>query len=288
MKDNSLSVLITGANGQLGTALRQEAALSHHQFIFASRAVLPTDQEDAVNAFFDQHHIDVCINCAAYTAVDKAETEPGAAYLANATATANLAKACAAQGSTLIHFSTDYVFDGQGTAPYKEDHAIAPINTYGASKYKGEVLAMEHCADTIIIRTSWVYAAQGHNFVRTMLRLMKEKTTLNVVNDQLGSPTYANDLAAAILHLLNSDLKQKTGVYHYCNSGTATWYDFAIAIKELSGSTCTVHPVPTSAYPTPARRPAYSVLDTDKIRSTFSLAIPGWKDSLRQCLGELK
>ncbi len=284
MTEHPLIVLVTGANGQLGSALQQQAATSTHQFVFATRAMLPIENEAAVQAFFNQHHFDICINCAAYTAVDKAEAESETAMLINSHGVANIAKACQLHHTALIHISTDYVFDGKGIAPYTEDQPTAPVNAYGISKHEGEQMALQFCKRTIIIRTAWVYAAHGHNFLLTMLRLMKEKVQLNVVNDQLGCPTYANDLADALLHIISTPLENQWGIYHYCNSGVTTWYDFAAAISRMTGSSCQINPIPASAYPTPAQRPAYSVLNTSKIQNRFALTIPAWEDGLERCL----
>lgn len=285
------NILVTGSEGQLGTALRSMAsAYPEFRFTFVSRNELPIDDAVAVRGFFDKHSFEYCINCAAYTAVDKAESEPEKAMLVNGTAVGNLAAACAKNSTLFIHISTDYVFNGTSDLPYKEDHPVDPINTYGASKLKGERLALEMNPGSIIIRTSWVYAAYGNNFVRTMLRLMKERESINVVSDQLGSPTYAPDLAAAIMQIIRKHAggfvsnDTAPAIYHYSNQGVITWFDFAVAIRDLSGSNCIVNPIPTEQYPTPAKRPRYSVMDTNKIRNVYGIGIPGWKESLQQCL----
>jgi dTDP-4-dehydrorhamnose reductase len=190
--------------------------------------------------------------------------------------------------ATFIHISTDYVFDGTATIPYTEDFPVAPVNTYGATKLKGEELAALENPSSIIIRTSWVYSSFGNNFVKTMLRLMKEREQLNVVSDQLGCPTYAADLADAIMKIIGSGKAgSQPGIYNYSNTGVINWYQFAECIRELSGSNCVVNPIPSSSYPTPAKRPAYSVMDTTKIQQTFGVAIPDWKDSLKKCLALL-
>jgi dTDP-4-dehydrorhamnose reductase len=285
LKDNKPVVLITGAGGQLGRSFRAlEQAYSQYSFLFADRAALPVEDATAIADFFSANTIDYCINCAAYTAVDKAETETAAALLINGEAVGNLAAICKNHGAAFIHISTDYVFNGTGTIPYKETDTVSPVNAYGASKLKGEQLAMAANPAAVIIRTSWLYSPYGHNFVKTMLRLMAERESINVVNDQLGRPTYAPDLAKAIMQAIAGNML-KSGVYHFSNSGDAiSWYDFAVAVKELFGSNCAVHPINTAAYPTPAKRPAYSVLDTSLIAHQFSLTIPHWKDSLKQLI----
>lgn len=281
-------ILVTGSNGQLGKELRQLAPLHNEfSFIFLSREDLPIHHFDMVRTYFDNLQPDFCINCAAYTAVDRAEQEKDLAFQVNGEAVGVLAAVCKKYHTRLIHISTDYVFDGNGTQPWKETDPVSPVNTYGASKLQGEEEAMQFNPETIIIRTSWVYSRFGKNFVRTMLKLMKEKKEISVVNDQLGSPTYAADLATAILHIINQ-AHWHSGIYHYCNEGIISWYDFAAAIKEISGSDCLVHPIPTHQYPTPAKRPAYSALNTGKIKTRFNLAIPGWKESLIGCLKQLE
>ena len=284
MKDKVQTILVTGSNGQLGAEL-QALAADHpsYQFLFTAKEVLPIDDPGALTKYFTQHQVDFCINCAAYTAVDKAETEKEKAFLINAAAAGNLAKACKEHHVQLIHISTDYVFDGTAVHPYKETDPTNPVSVYGASKLKGEELVLQNDSSAIIIRTAWVYSSFGNNFVKTMLRLMKERESINVVNDQSGCPTYAADLAGVIMQIISSG-KTMPGIYHYTNAGMITWYEFAVAIKELSGSSCTVNPIPTTEYPTPAKRPQYSVLDTSKIQQAFHIAIPAWKDSLQKCL----
>jgi dTDP-4-dehydrorhamnose reductase len=281
------TILITGANGQLGSEFRDVIAhYPQHHFHFYSRAELDIADAQSVQAVFEQVKPDVCVNCAAYTAVDKAETETEAAFAINATGTQNLATACAQYGARFIHISTDYVFDGTGTEPYGEIHPTSPVNAYGQSKLQGEVAALKANPETIVIRTSWVYSAHGANFVKTMLRLMQSRPEISVVADQKGSPTYAADLAAAILQIIESG-KWQGGIYHFSNEGVITWFEFAQAIKELSNAACTVHPITTQDYPTPAKRPAYSVMDKTKIQQTFGLQLKDWKESLQQCLAKL-
>lgn len=279
--------MVTGANGQLGKEFGiLAAAFPQYHFLLASRAHLPIEDAEALKNFFEGNAIDYCINCAAYTAVDKAETEREQAFLINAAAAGNLATVCKVHNTLLIHISTDYVFEGNGSHPYKESDAVYPVSVYGHSKLKGEELVLQNNPAAVIIRTSWVYSQFGNNFVKTMLRLMKEKESINVVNDQLGCPTYAADLAAAIMEIIekHSTFNIQYSIFNYCNEGVISWYDFALAIKELTGSNCSVNPIPTSQYPTPAKRPHYSVLDTGLIKQTFSITIPAWKQSLQKCL----
>jgi dTDP-4-dehydrorhamnose reductase len=286
-------ILVTGANGQLGSELRQLASLyGQYQFLFTDSTELPIQEEDKITGWFKKYQPQFCINCAAYTAVDKAESEPAKALLINGDAVGYLAKACAANGCRLIQISTDYVFDGTATEPVDENTKPNPISSYGVSKQKGETLAQALAPGSIIIRTSWVYSAYGNNFVKTMLRLMAERPMLNVVNDQFGSPTYAADLANAIMCIISkidgATQDKFGGIYHYANAGIISWYDFAVAIKALSGLRCQVNPIPSSAYPTEARRPAYSGFDTQKISFTFNLKIPDWEDSLQHGLLQIQ
>jgi dTDP-4-dehydrorhamnose reductase len=283
------TILVTGSNGQLGNELQQLSSnYPGYQFLFTSKEDLPIDDFERVKRYFENKQVDYCINCAAYTAVDKAETERDIAYLMNADAIANLAEICHNYQTLLIHISTDYVFNGSSSIPYKENDAIDPINTYGASKLKGEELAFTKNPETTIIRSSWIYSSYGHNFVKTMLRLMNEKTNINVVDDQFGCPTYAADLANAIMKIISQpDENIMPGIYNYCNEGVINWYQFACAIKEIIKTNCVVNPVPSSAYITLAKRPKYSVLDTTKIRQQFGINIPHWRGSLQKCLSLL-
>ena len=284
------TILVTGANGQLGKEFRALAIqYPQYNFLFTGKEELPVNDNEAVKKYFTNHQINFCINCAAYTAVDKAETEKEKAFSINADAIADLAFVCKTFNVQLIHISTDYVFDGTAQQPYTETDATNPVSIYGQSKLKGEELALQNNPSVIIIRTSWVYSSYGNNFVKTMLRLMKEKDSINVVNDQLGCPTYAADLAMAIMQKIKSKKsKENPGIYHYTNAGITNWYEFAVAIKNITGSNCTVNPIPTTQYPTAAKRPAYSVLDTTKIKEAFNIIIPDWKDSLQHCLALLK
>ena len=284
-------IVVTGVNGQLGWSIQNIANnYAEFDFLFADRNLLDLSNPNAIPDFFKQYQPQYFINCAAYTAVDKAETEQELALTINATSVGEIAKQCAAINATLITISTDYVFDGNGTAPYTTTQETAPLNYYGYSKWLGEKLALENNPQTIIIRTSWVYCEHGNNFVKTMLRLMKDRTSLNVVSDQIGSPTYAPDLAKAILKVITGlqNGQSNYGVYHYSNSGVISWYLFAAAIKSLAGLTCEVHPIASAEYPTPAKRPFYSVMDTSLIQQNFEVAIPNWEDSLRLCIANLK
>lgn len=281
---NQVNILVTGANGQLGMEFQQLAAkFPTFHFYFTNRETLDVTNYDAVLQYFNRHDIDYCINCAAYTAVDKAETERTEAMDGNAEAAGYLAEACTKHGARMMHFSTDYVFNGQSSRPYRETDPEQPINYYGETKLSGEHLVQQYNTESIIIRTSWVYSKYGKNFVKTMLRLMAEKDAIQVVNDQFGSPTYAADIALAVLQIIEQDI-WNPGVYHYCNEGVITWYDFATAIKDEMQFTCTVQPITTDQFPTPAKRPAYSAMDTTLFKTTFPIQIPHWKVSLQQCL----
>ena len=287
MKKNP-TILVTGANGQLGSEFRRLGPMwPQFHFIYTDRNKLDIDDKSGIKFFFSKHSFDYCINCAAYTAVDKAETEMKKAFAVNADGPLFLAEACRGQEIRLIHISTDYVFDGKASSPYLETDATNPQSIYGESKLRGEQMVMETVADPIIIRSSWIYSEYGTNFVKTMLRLFKEKEELGVVNDQVGSPTYAADLATAILGMINLE-KWQGGIYHYCNEGSITWYDFAVAIRDLSHSKCEINPISTDQYPTAAKRPAYSVLSTQKIRDAFGISIPKWKESLAVCIARMK
>jgi dTDP-4-dehydrorhamnose reductase len=286
-------ILVTGANGQLGMEIQQLAkAYPLFEFIFTTREDVPLDNPEAISNFIAKHQPQYFINCAAHTAVDKAESEKELAYQINAEAPGIIAKACKENNIQLIHISTDYVFNGTGSVPYKEDDATDPVNLYGDSKLQGEKKVMQFNPDSIIIRTAWVYSEFGKNFVKTMLRLMADKDQISVVSDQSGTPTYAADLAEAILLIIAncqlSIVNWTPGIYHFSNEGNITWYDFAVAIKELSGSNCKVNPIPASQYPTPAKRPFYSVLDKTKVKKTFGITIPEWKESLAVCLDKIK
>lgn len=278
-------ILVTGKNGQLGKELQALApSFPQYQFIFTDRSELDITNREEIDACFAKYLPQFCINTAAYTAVDKAETERELATRANAESVGHLALACTKYATRFIHISTDYVFDGTASTPYAEDHPTSPVNFYGLTKLMGEELAIASHPSSIVIRTSWVYSSYGNNFVKTMLRLMADRESINVVADQYGSPTYAADLAEAILAIISSSNDASAaGVYHFSNRANISWFDFATAIKEISGSSCVVNPIPTSAYPTPAKRPAYSVMSKEKITHTFSIELKDWKESLKQC-----
>lgn len=280
-----MRILVTGANGQLGQSCR---ALSlkypEHEFIFTDSKELSITDIDAVDALFSKQDFNFCINAAAYTAVDLAESEPEMAMQVNAEAVGHLAIVCSAHRCRLIHVSTDYVFDGEKSTGYFPEDETAPLNVYGMSKWKGEQLALAAQPECIVIRTSWVYSPYGKNFVKTMMRLMQEREEISVVNDQRGRPTYAADLAELIFEIIFHHQDAPGGIYHYANEGDITWHDFAMAIKETCGYHCEVKPIPSAAFPTPARRPRFSILDTQKTVETFEIAIPTWRDSLQHCL----
>lgn len=280
-------ILVTGANGQLGKELRDIASsFPEVDFLFLSREDLPIHHYELVRNTFDGFKPDYCINCAAYTAVDKAEQEAELAYIVNSESVGILAAVSKMHDSKFIHISTDYVFAGDSPVPYKESDATGPVSVYGKSKLAGEKEAITQNPDSIIIRTSWVYSFYGNNFVKTMIRLMKERNEISVVSDQIGSPTWAADLALFIMRVIEFP-EWKQGIYHFSNLGEISWYDFAVEIKKLIQSNCIVHPIPTSAYPTPAKRPAFSLLDKTKIKSVFGYVPPSWKESLEQCVHRL-
>lgn len=284
-------VVVTGKNGQLGWELQQLVAHveTAFDFFFTGREELDLSDPEMISVFFQKHKPAYFINCAAYTAVDKAESEQEFTYMVNASSVGLLATECSKLNCPFITISTDYVFDGKGTAPYAIDHPADPVNYYGYTKWMGEKLALANNPHTIVIRTSWVYSSHGNNFVKTMLRLMKEKEELKVVNDQIGSPTYAADLASAILQIITRLAAGNAhyGIYQFSNDGQISWYDFAVAIRTLGGLGCTVLPIPTKDFPTPAKRPAYSVMDTQQIVRDFGVPLKNWKESLVQCISKL-
>ena len=286
-------VIITGKDGQLGFELSQiqEQYSNQFNFLFTNRNDLDLMNEEAISSFIIKHQPQYFINCAAYTAVDKAETEKDTAYAINATAPATIAKLCKTINCQLIHISTDYVFDGEKKTPYLPTDTINPINIYGASKAAGEKLVVENNNQSIIIRTSWVYSTHGKNFVKTMLRLMAEKEEISVVEDQIGCPTYAADLANAIMQMvvkLNGDKSfSHSNMYHYSNTGNISWFQFAQAIQEIAQLNCVVKPISSASYPTPAKRSSYSVMDTSYIANDFGVEIKDWKTSLRFMVNSL-
>ena len=285
-----MNILVTGCNGQLGTEL-QKIALNdqHHQWLFTDIDTLDICNKTAVEECFVKNGIDACINCAAYTAVDKAEDEPELATLVNSFAPKVLAEACKKNNALLVHVSTDYVFGGDAHEPYKVDDPINPQSVYGSTKAEGERLIRESGCNYMIVRTAWLYSSVGKNFVKTMLMLGDTKDEINVVADQRGCPTWAHDLAVALMALLDKNGKNEVHeTFHFTNEGQITWHDFATAIMELGGKACKVNPITTDQYPTKAKRPAYSVLDLSKIKEFAGIEIPDWRKSLEQCIDELK
>lgn len=287
------NVLVTGANGQLGSELKRATAdhEANLNFIFTDVAELDITNLDSVEQFVKDNNIKYIINCAAYTAVDKAEDDVELCYKINKDAARNLGIAATNNEAKVIHTSTDYVFDGTGIRPYLETDPTNPKSVYGKSKQEGEAALIEVCPDSIVIRTAWLYSIYGNNFVKTMIKLGKERDALNVVADQTGSPTNAADLAKAIVKILDHSESHnhfKAGIYHYTNEGITSWYDFTVAIHKFADiTTCKVSPISTDQYPTRASRPNYSVLDKNKIKSTFELEIPQWEESLKVCVDEL-
>ena len=274
----------------MGTELQRIAASeTQHHWMFTDVDTLDICDKAAVETCFDEQRIDACINCAAYTAVDKAEDEPELATLINTYAPKVLADACLKRDALLIHVSTDYVFGGDANEPYKVDDPINPQSVYGSTKAEGERLIRESGCNYMIVRTAWLYSSVGKNFVKTMLMLGDTKDEINVVADQKGCPTWAHDLAMALVTLLNKNGKNEVHeTFHFTNEGQITWYDFATAIMELGGKTCKVNPITTDQYPTKAKRPAYSVLDLSKIKAYAGIEIPDWRESLVKCMEELK
>lgn len=288
-------ILVTGKNGQLGQSLKNNAKdYPHYTFTYVGRDELDLAKPESIEAFFSERVFDAIINCAAYTAVDQAESEAELADQINHQAVKQLAQIAKVQNSLLIHVSTDYVFNGRHYKPYVESDATDPQGVYGLTKLKGEQAMQQINPNGAIIRTSWVYSEFGNNFVKTMLGLGKERDSLNVIFDQVGSPTYAGDLANAILDMTAAELSSSDlmnngcEIYHYSNEGVCSWYDFAKAIFELSDVQCGVSPIETKDYPTPATRPHYSLMNKSKIKQTFNLTIPYWKDSLKTCLQRLE
>lgn len=280
-------ILVTGANGQLGKELRDlSGSFPQYRFYFLSKEDLPIDRFQLVRNYFETLKPAYCINAAAFTGVDRAEKDKELASIINGEAVGVLAAVCKKHQTRLIHISTDYVFNGQKNEAYTEEDATDPVNEYGRSKLQGEEEALKFNPDTIIIRTSWMYSAHGKNFVKTILKLLDEKNEIGVVSDQSGCPTYAGDLAEACMHIISSG-KWVPGIYHFANAGRTNWYEFAKAIKEISGNNSLVKPLATTDYPAPAKRPQNSELDTRKIREVFKVEIKDWKESLRNCLSKM-
>ncbi|RZJ52120.1 MAG: dTDP-4-dehydrorhamnose reductase [Flavobacterium sp.] len=277
-------ILVTGSNGQLGSELRVLSE-KHPQFewLFADRNQITLNNLSVLEKQLDQIHPNIIINCGAYTAVDKAESENELADTINHLAVGVLASWSSVNNAKLIHISTDYVFDGTSSDALDEKALTDPINVYGVTKLAGEQICLEKNPNAIILRTSWVYSGFGNNFVKTMSRLMQERDSLNVVNDQIGSPTYAADLAIAILKIISSS-NWYPGIYNFSNEGEISWYEFALAIKEIGGYNCDINGIPSSLYPTQAKRPAYSLLDKSKIKETYQVNVPYYKDSLKKMM----
>lgn len=286
-----MNILVTGANGQLGHEMQRVAKSSNHNYIFTDVAdgyekLDITNIEDIRN-MVKNNNVDIIVNCAAYTNVDKAESDYDTANLINNTAAGNLATAMKEAGGTLIHISTDYVFQGDRNTPCQEDWATNPLGVYGKTKLAGEAAIATTGCNSIIIRTAWLYSQWGKNFVKTMQSLTATHDTLKVVFDQVGTPTFAGDLADVITHIINTGQTDKTGIYHFSNEGVCSWYDFAKLICKLSGNTCDINPCYSEEFPSPVKRPHFSVLDKKKIKETFGIKVPYWTDSLEVCIKQL-
>lgn len=283
-----MNILVTGANGQLGNEMQVLARENlQHTYFFTDVQELDICDEQAVYAYVSEHKIDIIVNCAAYTAVDKAEDNVELCDKLNNIAPGYLARAAQANGAAMIQVSTDYVFDGTAHIPYTEEEPTCPASVYGSTKLAGEQNVMDHCEKAMVIRTAWLYSIYGNNFVKTMIRLGQERDSLGVIFDQIGTPTYANDLAQAIFAAINKDVVR--GIYHFSDEGVCSWYDFTVAIHRLAGiASCKVKPLHTADYPAKAPRPHYSVLDKTKIKDTFGIEIPHWEESLKRCINQLR
>ena len=283
-----MNILVTGANGQLGNEMQVLARENlQHTYFFTDVQELDICDEQAVYAYVSEHKIDIIVNCAAYTAVDKAEDNVELCDKLNNIAPGYLARAAQANGAAMIQVSTDYVFDGTAHIPYTEEEPTCPASVYGSTKLAGEQNVMDHCEKAMVIRTAWLYSIYGNNFVKTMIRLGQERDSLGVIFDQIGTPTYANDLAQAIFAAINQCVVR--GIYHFSDEGVCSWYDFTIAIHRLAGiASCKVKPLHTADYPAKAPRPHYSVLDKTKIKDTFGIEIPHWEESLKRCINQLR
>ncbi len=282
-----MNILITGCNGQLGNEMQLlQAKYAQHTWFNTDVNELDITDKDAIERFVEANHIDGVVNCAAYTAVDKAESDPLLAKKLNADAPAFLAEAVGKQSGWIVQVSTDYVFDGTKHTPYVETDSTCPNSVYGQTKLEGEQAVTKLCPNAMIIRTAWLYSEFGNNFVKTMIRLGKEREQLGVIFDQVGTPTYAHDLASVIMTAIDKGIKP--GIYHFSNEGVTSWYDFTKSIHRIAGiNTCHVMPLHTAEYPTPASRPAYSVLDKTKIKEAYSINIPHWEESLAKCIAKL-
>ena len=281
------NVLVTGGNGQLATCISDiSSVLKGHHFIYVDIDELDITNEEDVTAFFENKNIHFCVNCAAYTNVDKSESDQEIAEKVNVDGARNLAVACKKHKAKFIQISTDFVFDGKASLLYIEEDIPKPLGIYGLTKLKGETATVAILKEHFVLRTSWLYSEHGHNFCKTMLRLAEERDVLSIVSDQIGTPTYAGDLAKIIVMIIEED-SNAYGIYHYSNEGVASWYDFAKAIFDISNSKVRLLPIRSEEYPTPAERPAFSVLDKSKIKTTLGIAIPYWRDSLAVCLRKL-
>lgn len=285
-----MNILITGANGQLGNEMRRLGAVSPNNYLFTDVAELDITNAHAVMNAVKAASIDIIVNCAAYTNVDKAESDEATAELINATAVGNLARAMKEVGGTLFHVSTDYVFGCDGNTPRTEEMPLNPLGVYGKTKLHGEQAILESGCKALIFRTAWLYSEFGNNFLKTMLRLTAEREQLNVVFDQVGTPTYAGDLALAIFSIIEAGVYPgNEGVYHFSNEGVCSWYDFAVEIAAAAGHTgCRINPCHSSEFPSPVTRPPYSVLDKTKVKNTFDIDIPHWRESMEYCIKRLK
>lgn len=282
-----MRILVTGANGQLGNEMRVLSKdFPQHSYFFTDIHELDVCDEQAVSVYMSEQQIQLVVNCAAYTAVDKAETDIELCDKLNHTAPAILAKVVQKHRAAIIHISTDYVFDGTAYMPYTEETSTCPVSVYGSTKLAGELEVVQNCEKSVIIRTAWLYSSFGNNFVKTMIRLGKEMDNLGVIFDQIGTPTYARDLALAVYTIINKGMV--SGIYHFSNEGVCSWYDFALSVHRIAGiTTCKVRPLHTSEYPSKTPRPHYSVLDKTKIKKTYDMEIPHWEESLKRCIALL-
>lgn len=282
-----MNILVTGANGQLGSELAAIAPqYRQHHFLFTDIDTLDIGNKEAIEHFVNKNSVQAIINCAAYTAVDKAESDEANAHRINALAVQSLGEVAALCNMLMLHVSTDYVFDGTNHKPYKETDAVCPTNVYGRTKLLGEQLLQKVHPEAIVVRTSWLYSSYGSNFVKTMMRLGEERDLLGVVGDQVGTPTYAADLAAALMHIVNTE-KRVAGIYHFSNEGVCSWYDFTVVIHKIKGIACKVSPIDSDAYPVRTPRPHYSVLNKGKIKQTYGIDIAHWQEALARCLEKL-
>lgn len=285
-----MNILVTGANGQLGCEMRRLGAVSPNNYIFTDVAELDITDSDAVMRVVKECTVEAIVNCAAYTNVDKAESDEAMAELINAVAVGNLARAMKEVGGTLFHVSTDYVFGREGNTPRTEDMPLDPLGVYGRTKLHGEEAIAQSGCKALIFRTAWLYSEFGNNFLKTMMRLTAEREQINVVFDQVGTPTYAGDLALAIFSIIESGVYEgNEGIYHFSDEGVCSWYDFAVEIAAAAGNTsCRINPCHSSEFPSPVTRPPYSVLDKTKIKNTFDIDIPHWRESMEYCIKRIK